>query len=116
MLVSMSLLMLALASYSYDLLLSWFAPSCKTPNDLKGWWCLPIGWEGPFYDIWSNRSFFNARADSTINFVVWVLVFALAIRAFFIKPSPRARRLLLFAAIGALLFMIIKAASLNRFS
>jgi hypothetical protein len=115
-LVSMPLLMLALASYFYDLLLSWFAPRCETPSDLEGWWCLPIGWSGPFSDIWSNRSFFNSRVDSTINFIIWILIVGLAIHVFFIRRSPRGRRLLLFASIGALLFMIVKALCLNNIS
>src|SRR3981081_2740451 len=66
-----TLVFVLLASLVYDLLAAWSAPRCQTPNDLDLWsWCLPIGWEGPFSDVWANRSFFNARVSATTNIAV----------------------------------------------
>ena len=58
----------------YDFAAAWFAPACVSAQDL-GWWCLPIGFEGPFGDSWANRSFFNARVAATADLIVVGLAF-----------------------------------------
>jgi hypothetical protein len=101
-------LVLILAVHTFGLVQAWFAPVCQTVWDLDGW-CLPIGFEGPFADFWSNRSLFSARVSGTIHFVIAALTLGAAVY-FLVKRLPNVRRMVLclvLVDVMAILFTVV---------
>src|SRR3954451_1268603 len=82
---------LVLLGNIYDFVEAWFAPPCRSVREMHVVnWCLPIGFEGPFGDVWANRSWFNARASATFHLIVIALAFAVG--TYFARTGhPRSR-------------------------
>jgi hypothetical protein len=112
-LLTFTMLWVALALYWFAS--AWFAPICASAQDL-GTWCLPIGFEGPFADYWSNRSLSNARIAATIYlasalFLLWVLVFFVLLR-----PTPYSGKIITIAFAITLPVLFLGSCVLNNFS
>ena len=89
------------------------APVCGSPAEL-GNWSLPLGWQGPFADVWSNRSRSYAVIDAGINLGATALVLAMCLRVF--SRVPRAsfhRSFVVKLQIGLLIFLVLKGLILN---
>jgi hypothetical protein len=101
---------------SYDLAAPWFAPRCHSVRDLeRSGWCLPIGFEGPFADVWANRSVFNARVLATAKFAILSLAFGIAVY-FRLHGHPRAGAVAYFCGLATILIFIAMGLILNDFS
>ena len=111
-----TLVMITLGVVAYDLAEAWFAPRCSSPREVGLFrWCLPIGFEGPFADIWGNWSVANARWDRTISFVA--VLSAAVVSAYALRTgAAAARKAAYVTAVGALLIVLIKNVVLNQLS
>jgi hypothetical protein len=107
--------LLILAAFTYDFAEAWLAPRCSSIRDVGLFaWCLPIGFEGPITDFWSNRSLFNARVATTLNLIVVSLAFVCAV--YFVRGEMRSRAIAYFCGVAVILILLIKAFLLNDLS
>jgi hypothetical protein len=95
----------------YDFAAAWFAPACVSAREL-GWWCLPIGFEGPFGDLWANRSFFNARVAATADLIVVGLAFFCAVYVS-VQRHKRSRAIAYCCGLVAIMVLVVKGFILN---
>jgi hypothetical protein len=108
--------LLVLGVLAYNFVEAWFAPRCASIGDVGLFaWCLPIGFEGPFADIWSNRSVSNARTSATLNLAIMVCAFASALY-FAMRGHGCARAIAYCCGLAVLLILLMKSLLLNDFS
>jgi hypothetical protein len=86
------------------------APECATAADLDGW-CLPLGWEGPFADYWTNHSRRNAIIGASLNLGAGLLALGLSVFVA-VRPSPSGGRIGMILQIQALLLLALTLKSL----
>jgi hypothetical protein len=96
---------------------AWLAPRCTSIHDLNVafTWCLPIGFEGPFADIWSNRSWPNARISATFHLIITVAAFACAVY-FWMRGHERRRAIAYRCGLAVLAVGLVKSLWLNDLS
>jgi hypothetical protein len=99
--------------FIYEMDMALRAPSCASPTELGGW-CLPLGWEGPFSDDWSNRSRQNAIIGASLNLGAGLSALVLgvltAIRSS--ASGPRMRTIMQIQA-ALLLTLVLKSLVLD---
>jgi hypothetical protein len=111
----MVFLAIATALVAYGFVSAWFAPLCRNFRDLESW-CLPIGFEGPFSDIWANHSLHNARLLASGQLFVIGPSFIAAIYFLLVQRGARAPTIGWVLVIMTLLTLLLPAIFLNRIS
>ena len=101
----------------YDMFVAWFAPRCGSVTEIRWFsWCLPIGFEGPFADVWANRSFANARIWAATSLIFTSLFCgALVHISFFQSPASFPKRLLLLVVL-TIGVVLLRGYALNSYS
>jgi hypothetical protein len=104
------------AVIGFDFAAAWFAPRCTSVAEVGFLsWCLPIGFEGPFGDIWSNRSLANARISATFSLTIVMVAMACGVY-FALKNHQRFRLISYLCGLAGLMILLIKGLVLNDFS
>jgi hypothetical protein len=97
--------------FAFDLDMALRAPVCASAGELGGW-CLPLGWEGPFSDYWSNHSRNNAIIDASFNLGAGLLVLTLCV-LLARHQHPSHRSLAIMLQLALLLIVFLKGLVLN---
>lgn len=101
------------ALFAYDLDMALHATECASYREL-GTGCLPLGWEGPFSDYWSNRSHANAIINATLNLGLGLAVLvACATLLFRPRSAPMRQTQIVLFQIGLIVVLIFKSLLLN---
>ena len=101
--------------FVYDLAAAVLAPVCRSVAELDGWWCVTIGWEGPFADFWSNRSRSNAIINATLNLSGALAAFVICIWQV-ARGEDRANLVIVLTQLALVAALVLKGLALNEVS